>query len=53
VRYQKIRGKTKKEERKRESLFGEVIGNRLKGIRIALLGVSHCRILFWVECDLK
>ena len=53
MRYQKIREKTKKEERKKESLFEEVTGNCLKGIRIALLGVSYCRILFWVECDLK
>lgn len=43
VRYQKIREKTKKEERK-ESLFGELIGNHLKGIKIASLGASYCRI---------
>jgi len=35
---------TKEEKRGRENLYGEVLGNHLKGIRVSPLGVSHCRI---------
>ena len=43
-RYQKIRENIKEEKRGRENLYGEVLGNHLKGIRVSPIGVSHCRI---------